>query len=648
MSYLTGTPKYRAKNYGIKSDGMKLTDVTVTANSNVVTSASYQFQQSDVGKNIGIVNSFPVTYATGGGVNGPGTGGYGGGTPYNGVIQSVSGGAATIYSQGSPLNATTGVAGTAYCIFGTDDTAAINTLCQQINTIGLATGKGGTITFEGITIIGSTGVTITGLSYVQYEGVDKFSTAICWVPSTHISTIGMFTFGTAPSYLTPWVNVGWSKLELDMTFSWVTSYSVPQKILQGQYFRGFYVKDCWLHDSTATGLGTDYIQQGLIENNIVVNCGRTAPTGTSLGGAGMGIGTATATTTPFIDDIIITGNHVYMPKTATGNYGIFFETQFTVSTDSNIICSNNILYIYSASQKALGISGADNVQLTNNKVYGNLATSQVGISVDYGTVAGIVSASARALIANNSLFNTAIGISLNFAGASEAVALKPILLSDNYLYGSGQNAILIATGATIQVDSVKINGGLIYSSLAAGISVTGTAGLKNLSLGNIKAFGNATTTGTAAQQAALSITAPINGLNMSGCDFYDDGGGTQLYGIIVSGVAVTNANIQNNNLSGNVTGSIGLLASGTIAGWVANNKGYNPVGPTSVTLAASPATYTAGNTQETLYVTSTTVTAAKNSITLPNPIGQVSVNLDPGESVVLTYTGTPTAVTDRH
>jgi hypothetical protein len=121
---------------------------------------------------------------------------------------------------------------------------------------------------------------------------------------------------------------------------------------------------------------------------------------------------------------------------------------------------------------------------------------------------------------------------------------------------------------------------------------------------------------------------------------------TQMYAISVNaGVAITDAFIVGNDLHLNGTGAFQML--GTVAGCIANNKGYNPLGPVSETPAASPWTYTAGNTPENLKVSSTTVTMTKNSIALPASAGFAECELQPGESVIVEYTGTPTAVTDR-
>jgi len=79
-----------------------------------------------------------------------------------------------------------------------------------------------------------------------------------------------------------------------------------------------------------------------------------------------------------------------------------------------------------------------------------------------------------------------------------------------------------------------------------------------------------------------------------------------------------------------------------------SNPGYNPQGAAAITVTASPFTYTAGGTPETVYISGGTVSAvAKNSITLFTTTN-CNVNLEPGEAVTVTYSVAPTMNKDRH
>ena len=80
---------------------------------------------------------------------------------------------------------------------------------------------------------------------------------------------------------------------------------------------------------------------------------------------------------------------------------------------------------------------------------------------------------------------------------------------------------------------------------------------------------------------------------------------------------------------------------------IKNNRGYNPVGISSITVGASPYTYTAGASPETVYVSGGTVTSITKS---GNNFGLTSgaFNLEPYESIVVTYTVKPTMYKDVH
>ena len=77
------------------------------------------------------------------------------------------------------------------------------------------------------------------------------------------------------------------------------------------------------------------------------------------------------------------------------------------------------------------------------------------------------------------------------------------------------------------------------------------------------------------------------------------------------------------------------------------NLGYNPVGASVITPGASPYTYTAGCSPETVYVSGGTVSSiTKGGLNFGLTSGPF--NLEPGESIVVTYTVVPTMHKDVH
>ncbi len=94
----------RAQDFNVKCDGTKLYDITATASSAVISSASYQFSSTDVGKSIEVTDELETT-------------------GISTTIASVSGGNATLAASWTSSSISKTARATFYI---TDDTAAIN------------------------------------------------------------------------------------------------------------------------------------------------------------------------------------------------------------------------------------------------------------------------------------------------------------------------------------------------------------------------------------------------------------------------------------------------------------------------------------------------------------------------------------------
>lgn len=115
-------------------------------------------------------------------------------------------------------------------------------------------------------------------------------------------------------------------------------------------------------------------------------------------------------------------------------------------------------------------------------------------------------------------------------------------------------------------------------------------------------------------------------------------------GVEVSGTSDYVQVIACHNLDGNPQ-TIVDASSGTHNRYT-DNPGYNPLGAVAVTITASPMTYTAGRTPETLYGrggTLTSVTQGAQQI-VGAAAASWSCGLGPNESVVITYSVSPTAL----
>jgi hypothetical protein len=188
------------------------------------------------------------------------------------------------------------------------------------------------------------------------------------------------------------------------------------------------------------------------------------------------------------------------------------------------------------------------------------------------------------------------GISLN-------TVITGLQISNNFFVvgGPSQFGIALPQAAHYQINNNAIQG--LGSSAAAGIDI-GT---------------------TVSSAPGIIASNDIYGFGSSG------------FGIVLSATS-NNVYVEGNTFTANTTN---ISNSGT-SNVIRNNLGYNPVGISSPTVGASPFTYTAGASPETLYYRSSNT--AFTSITLSGTIAiaalsgtaTATLELGPGESMVIT------------
>lgn len=125
------------------------------------------------------------------------------------------------------------------------------------------------------------------------------------------------------------------------------------------------------------------------------------------------------------------------------------------------------------------------------------------------------------------------------------------------------------------------------------------------------------------------------------------GRGNNNDGIVVDAAGSDFYFITGNNVQGNTTAGIVDAGTGTSA-QVTNNAGYNgSANVGAVSVGASPWSYTAGHTSETLYVTGGTVSSIAIDGTLVQATTGSTVPLVPNETMTITYSGLPTVLRKR-
>lgn len=117
-------------------------------------------------------------------------------------------------------------------------------------------------------------------------------------------------------------------------------------------------------------------------------------------------------------------------------------------------------------------------------------------------------------------------------------------------------------------------------------------------------------------------------------------------------ISIDGSTSRNNRIIGN---DVRVFHTAAIAGngvnnagnYVKDNNGYNPQGTAVISVGASPFTYTAGATSETIYITGGIVSDISRDSAQLLTASPATVQLEPHESVVVTYSVAPTMNKDR-
>ena len=174
----------------------------------------------------------------------------------------------------------------------------------------------------------------------------------------------------------------------------------------------------------------------------------------------------------------------------------------------------------------------------------------------------------------------------------------------------------------------------------------------NIILQNCTAQGNGTS-GTPAPGVTAGGNPTLNGLRIDGGWYAAgsyahevSGGNSQNVGILINGAT---ANVRVSNLVATPNISAGVFIAGVNPGLVIENvRGYNPVGPAGIVVGASPFTYTAGSSRETVYIFGGTVSNVSLGGTQIAAASPTQVQLAPGEAMTVTYSVAPSMVKDVH
>jgi hypothetical protein len=470
------------------------------------------------------------------------------------------------------------------------------------------------------------------------------STGSSLVPANNVSVVGD---GVEHTILQPFGTLSAFRLSgsttsplLNARFADFTVDGSNQSGTYGTGIKGFYItylKRCtferiYIKNTGATGFGCDFLKDCRVVDVIAENCGRLG-TSASTGAAGIGIGTSSSWDGGTIFERCITRNN----KRA----GLFFESQDGTAAQGYAVIAH---YSEGNGEHGIGDAGCDGLQVIGGITRNN---TKAGFAFYNGTLG--TSAPGK----NGSITNLDISGngSHGFYFDTTYVAGQGMFkLRACRIYSNGGHGISLNPSGTTGNDllDVLIADCDIYSNQNAGIYLNGGSGsgYQRLNVVDNRVRNNGQS-GTYA--VGMYITANItNGCISHNCFTDDQTTKTQKYGLDKFGGAISgNFVIEDNDLRGNSTSAVifgGTFGSSVI---VRDNPGYNPVGASSITVGASPFTYTAGITPEEVYINGGTVSGiVKGGITLASA-SPARVHLEPNQSIVVTYSAAPTMVADK-
>ncbi|WP_330473844.1 right-handed parallel beta-helix repeat-containing protein [Terrabacter sp. C0L_2] len=501
----------------------------------------------------------------------------------------------------------------------TDDAAAWNAIVA-------AAPDGSIITWTGRSVLKSA---ILWKSNISLHGQGWGKSVLAPVDTT--GTKHFPAIGQAPGAATaaaPWLNNTFRDFEVDGSGISTTTFNVADKAIFMQYMKRAQFLNLYCHDTGATGLGMDLLTETIIDGCFLHNCGRNWD-GTSGGAAGIGIGTGGW------EDETVTVSNCHVTGTGLGQWGIFFEAQILYVPTMPFSGRGYVITGCSAqgSRYGFGDMGTLGTTFDNCTAYGNGDGFLVGAGAQQGSITDCTAH-----------HNSQSGIRVRVPSVGN------YRISRNRCYSNTQRGIYVAAGTEPFVN-LTIEDNECYLNQMAGVRMEATTsglGFPSLKFNRNRLFNN----GLSSEPYGLYLAAVGAGMQVNDNRCFDDRATkTQTDGMRIgngSGLNVySDSQFERNHLIGNATigfnRNFAVLTSSSVIG----NKGYNPVGPSAVTVTASPMTYTASYTPETLYINGGTVTNVKKGAITIHGAGDCVVNLAPGESCIVTYTAAPTMVADK-
>lgn len=470
---------------------------------------------------------------------------------FNDVIASYSssfGGFVTMTTNTASTSLTNTVVN-----YGTDDSAAIQSAITAATT-----GSGGTLVLPQAQCVIASPIVVA--SKVSIIGAGQNKSSLKWLSTQSMGTgfEGAITGNLSGSQSTPLYDNKFADFEIDMANAFTSTYQYYEKCIDIRYMVRPIFQNLYMHDSIATCLGVDFIEQGTIINNTIVNAGRLQANANQDGDAiAMEI---SGGFTPNLESTIITGNHIINPH----HYGIEIESNSGQNNIITIISNNEINTIQNNS---IGIedNGGTAAIITGNTL---ISTASAPIGYGISNRGGPVSTynGNYGIISDNTIngFKDGIGFLPAQLGGGPYGYYH---IENNTIFNAARYGVVLfgLTGTTIP--DMMISDNTIMSNGVAGIAVA--PGVGNSTFTNLNISGNSLSSNGSASSgitaAGIYINQPVTGLLLNGNYAFDSGSGYQKYGFAIDSTgAVTSGYDINNHFNNNATAAENI--TGTFAG----------------------------------------------------------------------------------
>lgn len=476
---------------------------------------------------------------------------------------------------------------------------------------------------------------LTPLSKVRIQGAGSGVTTVAGSGSQFSIFQNLATVGS------PLTDVEICDMTIDGTNVGFTSLSPAIKGIYIQYVKRLKLHGLYVYNTWATGIGTDFLVDSQIDRCVVDNCGvRGVAAGMGTGCNGIGIGTGAYA----IEDWVVSN----CVATTCGNNGLMLEDQFqTIRSAGNTF--SNCLSI--GCKFGYRNSGSNSCSFENCWA---INTVREGFTVTTGDVGTLATAFNPQKVTLSSCYSISSGSGGSFDGflvtdakATPDGTLSEIVFDNCRSIGSGEHGFQVKNATNIALNNCQANNNNNHGILA--FSSNSAAPFNNLTINGGKFYNNNLpgTNSSDGVRMGSSGSGTMDGAKVSNIQSFDNQSvKTQRYGVSVTGT-ITNSDISSNNIRNNNTSAFNIATPSTSL-ILRNNVGYNPIGQASISVTASPFTYTAGNSPEDVFITGGTVSLIVKGATTLAAATNFPVHLEPNQSVVVTYSAAPTMVTDKY